>query len=116
MEFVAKAEPSSSSSYRERIHVAIIGGGLSGLATALALQKIGIKCTVFEKDSCFSDRMQGYGLTLTNNTKGPLNALGLLDECIERDCPSNAHWVRIYNALYCMLVSSHGRKIIFLSF
>ena len=93
MDFALNQEPSSSSSYRENMHVAIVGGGLSGLGTALALQKIGITCTVFEKDSCFSDRMQGYGLTLTNNPKGPLNALGLLDECISRDCPSNAHWV-----------------------
>ena len=105
MDFTVNKEPSSSSSYRENMHVAIVGGGLSGLATALALQKIGIHCTVFEKDSCFSDRMQGYGLTLTNNPKGPLNTLGLLDECIERDCPSNAHWVRarIYNQ-FCNLI------------
>ena len=88
------------------MHVAVVGGGLSGLATALALQKIGIDCTVFEKDKCFSDRMQGYGLTLTNNPKGPLSTLGLLDECIRRDCPSNAHWVSAYVCMYvCILMN-----------
>ena len=112
MEFVACTEPSTPSSYRECMRVAIVGGGLSGLATALALQKIGIKCTVFEKDLCFSDRMQGYGLTLTNNPKGPLNALGLLDECNERDCPSNAHWVcsltfaYLYDCIYICTMCS----------
>ena len=76
----SSSSSSFSSSYRDGMHVAVVGGGLSGLATALALQKIGIHCTVFEKDTCFSDRMQGYGLTLTNNPKGPLSTLGLLDE------------------------------------
>ena len=28
--------------------------------------------------SCFTDRMQGYGLTLVNNPKGPLAKLGIL--------------------------------------
>lgn len=37
--------------------------------------------------------MQGYGLTLTNNSKGPLAKLGLLEECIRLDCPSLCHWV-----------------------
>ena len=32
------------------IHVAIVGGGLGGLAMALALQNIGISCKVYEKD------------------------------------------------------------------
>lgn len=30
--------------------VAIVGGGLGGLAVALALQDIGISCKVYEKD------------------------------------------------------------------
>lgn len=61
--------------------------------------------------------MQGYGLTLTNNKKGPLAKLKLLgtcfcfysfapslnitccfehtyiDDCIKLNCPSNCHWI-----------------------
>jgi salicylate hydroxylase len=73
--------------------VAIIGGGIAGLGAALALQQKGFRVSVFERDSLFEDRRQGYGLTLTNNPKGPLADLNLLDECIARDCPSNAHWI-----------------------
>ena len=89
----ASLVPDLSSSSSSSFDVAIVGGGLAGLAAAIALQKEGLSCKVYEKDRCFSDRMQGYGLTLTNNPKGGLAKLGLLEECIEKDCPSNCHWV-----------------------
>jgi 2-polyprenyl-6-methoxyphenol hydroxylase-like FAD-dependent oxidoreductase len=73
--------------------VSIVGGGIAGLGAALALQKKGFLVTVFERDLLFEDRRRGYGLTLTNNPQGPLADLDLLDECISRDCPSNAHWI-----------------------
>lgn len=71
----------------------VIGGGISGLACALALQMQGFEVCVFERDNFFCDRRQGFGMTLTNNKKGPLAALGILDECIKISCPSNCHWV-----------------------
>jgi 2-polyprenyl-6-methoxyphenol hydroxylase-like FAD-dependent oxidoreductase len=77
----------------ENLKVVVIGGGIGGLAAALALQRAGVRCRVFERDSSFSDRKQGYGLTLTNNPKGPLAELGLLEQCIRQDCPSNFHWL-----------------------
>lgn len=79
------------------LRVAIVGGGLSGLACALALQSKSCphisRVTVYERDQHFSDRRQGFGLTLTNNPKGPLAELGLLKECIQRNCPSTCHYV-----------------------
>ena len=83
----------ASSEFTEKLSIAIVGGGIGGLAAAVALQQKGFKVTVYERDSRFGDRRQGYGLTLTNNKKGPLAELGLLQKCIEEDCPSNAHWV-----------------------
>jgi 2-polyprenyl-6-methoxyphenol hydroxylase-like FAD-dependent oxidoreductase len=85
------------------LQIAIIGGGLAGLACALAIQnqlllspplesRIGT-VTVYERDELFSDRRQGFGLTLTNNPKGPLAVLGVLDECIQSNCPSTCHYV-----------------------
>ena len=88
-EMVTFSSPPSSSS-----SVVIVGGGLGGLACALALQLAGFRdVKVYERDGAFADRMQGYGLTLTNNPKGPLARLGLLTECIERDCASECHWI-----------------------
>ncbi len=75
------------------VTVAIVGGGIGGLACAISLQERGVRVEVYERDSHFFDRRQGYGLTLTNNVTGPLARLGLLEECIRRDCASICHWV-----------------------
>ncbi|WP_375241672.1 FAD-dependent oxidoreductase [Lacinutrix sp.] len=45
-------------------HVAIIGGGIGGTALAVACLHRGIPFTLFERDSHFKARSQGYGLTL----------------------------------------------------
>lgn len=44
--------------------VAIVGGGIGGLALALALQQRGMHAVVYERDESFGQRAQGYGLTL----------------------------------------------------
>ena len=44
--------------------MAIVGGGIGGLALALALSRKSIACTVFETDPDFATRRQGYGFTL----------------------------------------------------
>ena len=56
--------------------VAIVGGGLGGLALCLALQHRQIKCQVFERDASFDQRSQGYGLTL-QQAAPQLAALGI---------------------------------------
>ena len=56
--------------------VAIIGGGLGGLALALALQHRSIPCVVYERDSNFDERSQGYGLTMQQAARA-VKALGL---------------------------------------
>ncbi len=53
----------------------IVGGGIGGLALAIALCKKGIDCVVFERDKSFSERSQGYGLTMQQ-------VISRRDECI----------------------------------
>jgi salicylate hydroxylase len=45
-------------------HIAIIGGGIGGVALAVACLHRGIPFTLYERDSGFDTRSQGYGLTL----------------------------------------------------
>jgi salicylate hydroxylase len=49
--------------------VAIIGGGIGGLALGLACWHRRIPFVVFERDKSFSQRHQGYGLTLQQASK-----------------------------------------------
>jgi 2-polyprenyl-6-methoxyphenol hydroxylase-like FAD-dependent oxidoreductase len=50
-------------------HIAIIGAGIGGVALAVACLHRGIPFTLFERDSRFDARSQGYGLTLQQASK-----------------------------------------------
>ncbi|WP_372754003.1 FAD-dependent oxidoreductase [Mariniflexile sp.] len=50
-------------------HIAIIGGGIGGVALAVACLHRGIPFTLYERDSSFNARSQGYGLTLQQARK-----------------------------------------------
>lgn len=71
--------------------VAIAGGGLGGLALAGALWARGVPCVVYERDAGPDDRMQGYGVTLSE-TNASLSGLGILDELRGRNTLSKQHW------------------------
>ncbi|RTY86594.1 NAD(P)/FAD-dependent oxidoreductase [Flavobacterium sp. GT3R68] len=61
--------------------VAIIGGGIGGMALAVACLHRGIPFTIYERDNEFDARSQGYGLTLQQASKA-IAGLGIfsLDE------------------------------------
>lgn len=58
-------------------HVAIIGGGIGGVALAVACLHRAIPFTLYERDSNFDARSQGYGLTLQQASKA-IKGLGIL--------------------------------------
>lgn len=57
-------------------HVAIIGGGIGGVALAVACMHRGIPFTLYERDNSFDARSQGYGLTLQQASKA-IEGLGI---------------------------------------
>lgn len=57
-------------------HVAIIGGGIGGMALAVACLHRGIPFTLYERDKDFDARSQGYGLTLQQASKA-IQGLGI---------------------------------------
>lgn len=57
-------------------HLAIIGGGVGGVALAVACLHRGIPFTLYERDSNFDARSQGYGLTLQQASKA-IEGLGV---------------------------------------
>ncbi|MBP7822885.1 FAD-dependent monooxygenase [Candidatus Gracilibacteria bacterium] len=63
-------------------HIAIIGGGISGVALAVAYFHRGIPFTLYERDISFDARSQGYGLTLqqANKAMESFGIIGLRDQ------------------------------------
>ncbi|MDW5289634.1 NAD(P)/FAD-dependent oxidoreductase [Formosa sp. PL04] len=58
-------------------HVAIIGGGIGGVALAVGCLHRGIPFTLYERDRGFKARSQGYGLTLQQASKA-IEGFGIL--------------------------------------
>ena len=58
-------------------HFAIVGAGIGGVALAVACLHRGIPFTLYERDNSFSDRSQGYGLTLQQASKA-IKSFGII--------------------------------------
>ncbi len=71
-------------------HVAIIGGGIGGVALAVACLHRGIPFTLYERDNTFDQRSQGYGLTLQQASKA-IAGFGILS--LEKGIVSTRHLV-----------------------
>ena len=86
---LASAEhfPAANNAYP---HVAIIGGGIGGVALAVACLHRGIPFTLYERDSGFDARSQGYGLTLQQASKA-IEGFGLFS--LEKGVVSTRHLV-----------------------
>lgn len=51
-------------SHEHPFQIGIVGGGMAGVTLALALHHRGIRCSLFERDTSFNCRSQGYGITV----------------------------------------------------
>jgi 2-polyprenyl-6-methoxyphenol hydroxylase-like FAD-dependent oxidoreductase len=72
--------------------IGIVGGGIGGIATALALHRAGIQAVVYERAS----RLQevGAGMMLWPNATRALREMGLLDKVVARSGGSTNFLVR----------------------
>ncbi len=70
--------------------IAIIGGGIGGVALAVACLHRGIPFTLYERDNNFDARSQGYGLTLQQASKA-IEGLGIFS--LEDGVTSTRHLV-----------------------
>jgi len=70
--------------------IAIIGAGIGGIAAAVACLHRGIPFTLYERDASFTDRSQGYGLTL-QQASNALSGFGI--QSLEEGIISTKHVV-----------------------
>jgi 2-polyprenyl-6-methoxyphenol hydroxylase-like FAD-dependent oxidoreductase len=79
--------------------IAIVGGGISGLATALALKRIGLTVSIYEKKA--ENSKTGSGIALGSNALKALHYLGVLPQIQERGISSNQY----------IIFDNHGKPI-----
>lgn len=70
--------------------IAILGGGIGGLAAAAFLRREGLSCTVYEQASVLAE--VGAGLVVAPNAARQLRRLGVLDEFRKRAVQLDTGW------------------------
>lgn len=76
----------------EKLNIGIIGGGIGGVATAVALHRAGIEATVYERATEL--REVGAGMMLWPNATRVLKELGLLERVAALSGPNQHFLVR----------------------
>jgi 2-polyprenyl-6-methoxyphenol hydroxylase-like FAD-dependent oxidoreductase len=77
---------------RAKKNIGIVGGGIGGIATAVALHQAGIDVVVYEKTPEL--REVGAGMMLWPNATRVLREMGLLDKVLARSGPNTHFLVR----------------------
>jgi salicylate hydroxylase len=71
-------------------NVAIVGGGIGGVATAAFLQRAGLPAVVYEQAPELKE--VGAGLVLAPNAVRLLRRLGIMDELLDCAVPLDVGW------------------------
>lgn len=72
----------------------VVGGGIGGLATAIALRQKGYDVVVVEKQADLHSSVFGVGIIQPMNALRALDAIGCADACIAVGCPAEG-WGRM---------------------
>lgn len=72
------------------LEIAILGGGIGGLAAAAFLRQAGVRCTVYEQAARLTE--VGAGLIVAPNAGRLLRRLGVLDELVRRAVRLDVGW------------------------
>ncbi|MEV5072729.1 FAD-dependent monooxygenase [Microbacterium sp. LMI12-1-1.1] len=75
---------------RSNPDIAIIGGGIGGMAAAAFLERVGLTSTVYEQASAISEI--GAGLVVAPNAARLLRRLGVLDQLLTRAVRLESGW------------------------
>lgn len=80
---------------KQNLRIAIVGGGIGGLATALALLKRGFEVKVYEQAAVLAEI--GAGLQISANGSEVLDQLGVLDAVKAVACEPSGKQIRLWS-------------------
>jgi salicylate hydroxylase len=86
--------------------ITVVGGGIGGLTTALALQHFGFRVRVFEQAQEL--REIGAGVTITPNAMHALNFLGVGERVAKEAGPPDAYLIRHFQTGDLIKVRANG--------
>jgi 2-polyprenyl-6-methoxyphenol hydroxylase-like FAD-dependent oxidoreductase len=91
----------------------VAGGGIGGLATALALQRAGVEAVVLERRAEVSQIASGAGLMVWHNGMSVLERLGVADAVLAGSTPIERFEFRTWRGapLSCWQVGELGRAL-----
>ncbi|MEZ5498470.1 MAG: FAD-dependent monooxygenase [Steroidobacteraceae bacterium] len=90
--------------------IAIIGAGIGGLCTALAMQRAGLRVRVYEQAPKLAE--VGAGLSLSPTAAHALNHLGLGEFLRERATMPEEQFARHYRDGRLLMLSNRGRSLL----
>lgn len=93
-----------------RGNILVIGAGIGGLSTAIALRRRGFDVHVVERQSDARDSVYGVGIAQPANALRALDALGCLEACLEQGFASEA-WGRMFDQTGNLIGDIHGVTI-----
>ncbi len=71
----------------KELSVLVVGGGIAGLTSAIALRRQGFSVEIIEKDPDWS--VYGVGIIQQSNVIRAVDQLGIIDEYLDAGCPFN---------------------------
>src|SRR6516165_3085063 len=86
--------------------ISIVGGGIGGLSTALALQHFGYRVSVFEQSREL--REIGAGVIISPSAMHALNYLGVGERVAKEAGPTEAYLIRHYQTGEVIKVRADG--------
>ncbi|TFV95170.1 FAD-dependent oxidoreductase [Leifsonia flava] len=90
--------------------VLVIGGGIGGLSTAIALRNVGLDVTVVERNHDLHSSVYGVGIIQPINALRALDAIGCAEACMTVGFPATA-WGSMYDVDGKFLHSMPGARI-----
>jgi salicylate hydroxylase len=90
--------------------ISIVGGGIGGLAAALALQHFGYKVSVFEQSREL--REIGAGVTITPNAMHALHFLGIGKRVANEAGPTEGYLIRHFQTGDVIKVRANGHDYV----